>query len=349
MDIIRERLANQFLTGKPLATPVEVVRRLGAVQAQDIPGAKWAVGMRTRNATNADVEHALARGEILRTHVLRPTWHFVTREDIRWMLALTGSRITAVMNVYGKKLGLTPAVYRRSRAVIEKALGAGTHLTRTELTAALRAARVDTSTERLMRLIMSAETEGVICSGAVRGKHQTYALLDQRAPQASVIDRDEALSRLALLYFRGRGPATVHDFSWWSGLTVGDARRGIEVSGRALTAIEVGDRTMWMVEREAPAAPAVNTAHLLPNYDEYFIGHRDRSAIGRRLKGVHLVTGGDASITHVVIVGGELVGGWRRVPPGAGTTANVTFAVRVSRDERALVERERARFASFFA
>src|SRR4051812_43477130 len=122
MDLIRERLANQCLTGPRLSGPVEVVRRQGAVQAQDYVGAKWAIGMRTRNATHADVEHAIARGEILRTHILRPTWHFVLPEDIRWMLALTGPRISQAMASYNKKLGLTPPVLRRSNDVIAKAL-----------------------------------------------------------------------------------------------------------------------------------------------------------------------------------------------------------------------------------
>lgn len=347
MDVVRERLANSFLTGTPLPSPVAVVRRLGAVQAQDYPGAKWAVGMRTRDATDADVEGAVERGEILRTHVLRPTWHFVAREDIRWMLKLTGPRIAAVMNRYSDTLGMTPALFRRSRAVIEKALGGGTHLRRSELAEALRAARIDTATERLTRHIMRAEIDGVICSGACRGKHQTYALMDERAPQSPEIERDDALSRLALLYFRGRGPATVHDFSWWSGLSVGDAKRAIDIRGASLTPITVGERKMWFVERDSVAPDPTGTAHLLPNYDEYFIGHRDRSAIGRRLKGVHLVTGGDASVTHVVIVAGELVGGWRRVPPGAGTAAAVKLAVRVTRAERALIEQQRARFEAF--
>src|SRR5689334_6237552 len=145
IDVIRERLANQILTGPRLDGPVDVVRHQGAVQAQDYAGSKWAVGMRTKGANHADIENAVARGDILRTHVLRPTWHFVLPEDIRWMLNLTGPRIAGVMNLYNDKLGLTPAVYKRSRAVIEKALSAGTHLTRSELAGALRSARIDTA------------------------------------------------------------------------------------------------------------------------------------------------------------------------------------------------------------
>jgi hypothetical protein len=349
IDVVRERLANQFLTGPRLSGPVEVVRRQGAVQAQDYTGAKWAVGMRTVSSTHADVEQAVASGEILRTHVLRPTWHFVLPEDIRWMLALTGPRISQAMSSYNRKMGLTPAVFRRSNKVIETALRDGAHLTRTELGEILRRNRVrETTGTRLAHMMMQAELEAIVCSGACRGKQFTYALLDRCAPAAAPIDRDDALSRLADRYFTSHGPATAHDFSWWSGLTVGDARRAIAVLGPRLTEVEAGGQSMWMVPREPPAPPASGTAHLLSNYDEYFIGHRDRSAIGRRAKNIDAVSGGDARISHVAFVNGELVGEWRRTVTPTGLEATLKPFVRLSRDERALLERERARFAAFF-
>jgi hypothetical protein len=346
VDVIRERLANQFLTGPGLPGPVEVVRRLGAVQAQDYTGAKWAVGQRTKSATNADVEGAVSRGEILRTHVLRPTWHFVLPEDIRWMLALTGPRIAKAMHNYNEKLGLTAALFRKSSAIIEKALRDGAHLTRTELGEILRRNRIpDTSGTRLAHLMMQAELDALVCSGPCRGKQFTYGLLDLRAPAGASIDRDEALGRLAVVYFKGRGPATTHDFAWWSGLTMGDSRRAIEIAGTALTPVRVGEKQMWMVERESPAPPVKRRAHLLPNYDEYFIGHRDRSAIGHRLEHVDPVTGGDASISNVVFINGELVGGWKRTPHGAVVTPHV----KLSPDEKKWIDGEIKRFAAFLA
>jgi hypothetical protein len=163
----------------------------------------------------------------------------------------------------------------------------------------------------------------------------------------ATIDRDEALSRLAERYFATRAPATVHDFAWWSGLSVADAKRAVEIRGSRLESLTVGDSKMWMTARSREAPTADGTAHLLSNYDEYFIGHRDRSAIGRRLKGVHLVTGGDASISHVAIVAGELVGGWKRVAGAAGFTAAVKLSVRVSPAERKCLDVARARFDAF--
>ena len=346
-DLIHRRLASQFLIGTPLETPEEVVRTLGAVQSQDYAGGQWAIGMRTRVSTAADVEAAFASGAILRTHVLRPTWHFVLREDIRWMLQLTGPRVSAVMGIYNEKFGLTPSIYRRSHRVIEKALGAGVPLTRRELAESLRAAVIDTSEFRLVRLVMQAEVDGLICSGPRRGSQFTYALLDDRAPAAAGMDRDEALARLARIYFRTRGPASAHDFAWWTGLTVGDARRAMDILGPTLARIDVDGRHLGVIETDRIAPPAAKVGHLLPNYDEYFIGHRDRSFIGLRLGGVDLVTGGDARIGHVVLVGGQLVGGWKRIGAPKETTVDATFMTRISRDERAAIDRARARLEEF--
>lgn len=345
--LVQRRLANQFLVGAPLEAPVDVVRALGAVQSQDYAGGQWAIGMRTRASTVADVEAAISSGAILRTHVLRPTWHFVAREDIRWMLQLTGPRVSAVMGIYNEKLGLTPAVYRRSHRVIAKALDAGVPLTRRELAESLRAAGIETSGFRLVRLVMQAEVDGLICSGPRRGNQFTYALLDHRAPAADPIERDEALARLATIYFRTRGPASAHDFAWWSGLTVGDARRAMDILGSELARVEVDGRLLGVIETDRIAPASAKVGHLLPNYDEYFIGHRDRSFIGLRLGGVDLVTGGDARIGHVVLVGGQLVGRWKRLGAASETTVDATFMTRVSRDERATIDRARARLEQF--
>ena len=313
-DIARRRLNNQRLL-KPLGNaPVDVVRFLGAVQSQDYSGAKWALGMRTRGVTDADVERAFAEGAILRTHVMRPTWHFVTPPDIRWMLALTAPRVKATMAYYDRKLELDDAVFRRSNAAIERALRDAKQLTRQELAKALRDARVDvTGGQRLGHLMLRAELDALICSGARRGKQFTYALLEERVPPAPSLQRDEALLELTRRYFTARAPATANDFAWWSGLTVGDAKRGIEIASDALQRELIEERVYWSAAGGAlPPTTRSPVAHLLPNYDEYFIGFKDRSAIGQRLDSSQLVTGGDALTAHVVVVDGQLVGGWRR-------------------------------------
>ncbi len=347
-DIARRRLASQHLAAATITTPAEVVRLLGAVQAQDYAGAKWALGMRTRGVDDAVVEQAVSDGSIIRTHVLRPTWHFVAPADVRWMLALTAPRVSAAMASYNRKLELDAAVFRRSNAALTRALRDGKQLTRAELAAVLRRARVNVDgTQRLGHLVMQAELDGVICSGARRGKQFTYALLEERVPPAAPLGRDEALLELTKRYFATRSPATPHDFAWWSGLTVADATRGIDMAGSALEREVIDDRTYWVDLSVRSRREASPMAHLLPNYDEFFIGFKDRSAIGKRLKSSELATGGDALTAHVVVVDGQLVGGWKRTLTKKAVVVELNLLTRLTNSEERAVAAAAEAYGNF--
>jgi len=215
LDICARRLVNQGLVRPALGKASEVVATLGAAQAQDYFGGKWGLAQRTRGVSEVEVEAELSAGTILRTHVLRPTWHFVMPQDIRWMLALTAPRIRMVLAHYDRTLGIDAKVLRQSRVAMTRALGNGRELTRAELAGELAKAgvRVD-GTQRLARIVMHAELDALICSGARRGKQFTYALLDDRAPSARAMERDAAMRELACRYFTTRGPATEADFAW---------------------------------------------------------------------------------------------------------------------------------------
>jgi hypothetical protein len=347
-DIASRRLVNQHLVGAGFATAVEVVRRLGAVQAQDYPGAKWGVAIRTPAATDAEVERAVNDGAIVRTHVLRPTWHFVAGRDIRWMLALTAPRVRARMAPYNRHLELDDKVFARSAAAITKALIGGNQLTRAELGAVLRRARIDSGVgQRLAHLMMRAELDGLVCSGAWKGRQSTYALLDERVPPGPALQPDEALAELARRYFATRGPATVQDFAWWSGLSVGDARRGIAMLQPGLEQETIGRRTYWYADESPPARSATTTAHLLPNYDEYFIGFKDRSAIAERVDASSVPVAAGALQPHVIVVDGQLVGGWKRVITGRRVTLKMRIVVGISRRELGAVEGVAERYGRF--
>ncbi|MBV9880532.1 MAG: AlkZ family DNA glycosylase [Gemmatirosa sp.] len=346
--VARRRLAAQSLVGPPLATPADVVARLGAVQAQDYAGAKWALAQRSAGATDADVERAFADGAILRTHVLRPTWHFVAPADIRWMLALTGPRVRALMTSYDRTLGLTDDVYRRSHAAIAQALEGGRTRERGELAEALGAAGIDTAgTQRLAHLVMRAELDGVVCSGPRRGSQSTYALLDERVAPAAPIERDDALGRLTARYFTTRGPATLQDFAWWSGLTVADAKRGVEIVGDALVRETLDGRAHWHGASAPEPGEPTGIAHLLPNYDEQFIGHRDRAAVLGRMAHLSSEQRSAALWGHVVAIDGELVGGWKRAPSKRGVVVTYDLPARLRRGERAAIAAAEARYATF--
>jgi hypothetical protein len=313
MNIVRNRMANQFLTAPWRGSIAALVQKLGAVQAQDYAGAKWALSLRTNGVNDAEIENELARGRILRTHVLRPTWHFVAPDDIRWMLALTAPHIQRRMATYDRRLGLTPSILRRCCNAIAKSLAGNNHLTSAELRAMLSTKRLGKMTpQQLAHVMMHAELEAVVCSGARNGTQFTYALLDERVPETDGLRPDQALAELTMRYFVTRSPATVHDFAWWSGLPVREARRGITSCSASLHQFNLNGKQYWQAARIDDTQQNKRTAHLLPNYDEYFIGYKDRSAIGDRLANVALVSGGDSLIAHVIFVDGQIVGGWKR-------------------------------------
>jgi hypothetical protein len=263
------------------------------------------------------------------------------------MLALTAPRIKRVMSYYNAQIGIDDALLRKTNRILERALRDGKQLTRTELAKALQQAGVDVSGPyRLARVVMNAELDAVVCSGARRGKQFTYALLEERVLSARSLDGDEALLELGRRYFTTRGPATPNDFAWWSGLTVADARRAIAIMGSELEREEIDGRAYWSVPASVKRwrSPLV---HLLPNYDELFIGHKDRSALGKRMASVDLVTGGDALTAYVVVVDGQLVGGWKRVSAAKSVAIELKLPVRLSAAERAALGAAARRYAEF--
>ncbi len=343
--IVSARLRNQRLRGARFATPVDAVSWLGAVQAQEYDNAKWALALRTQRTSDAAIEHALTEGTILRTHVLRPTWHFVAAADIRWMLALTGPRISAAMASYNRQLELDAGVLRRSQQTMVRALRGGVHLTRQELKAVLQRDGINADgVQRLAHIVMQAELDGVICSGVRRGRQITYALLDERVAASPTLSRDDALAELARRYFTSHGPAQLHDFAWWSGLTVPDARTGIGMVEREFEKEIVDGKTYWLrPSREGTARS--RTVYLLPLYDEYLIAYKDRSAaldISRWTRGV-----GRDPFSAPIVVDGRVVGGWKRIPKGNRVVLTLTPFEPLDRNCTSAIEAVARTYARF--
>jgi hypothetical protein len=344
-DLIRRRLANQRLSRSSLRTPADVVSWLGAMQSQDYPGAKWAIGLRAA-VTDEDVDRACDEGSIVRTHILRQTWHFVARDDIRWMLALSGPRVNAVNAHYYRKLGLDERTFTRSRTAIERALRDGTHLTRPELGTALHRAGIVASGTRLAFLTMRAELDAVISSGRRRGNQLTYALLEERVPGAKAIDRDAALAELARRYFTSHGPATLKDYVWWSGLTVRDAKAGIDLAASALVCEQVDGFTYWFAGGCASPAVASPLACLLPNYDEYLIAHKDRHLVMGRGSGDGVTRIKDPFVHHLVI-DGRLAGSWTRTVKAQSVLVECAMYARPNRETKDAIEAAAGRLGRF--
>jgi hypothetical protein len=341
-------LINQWLVSPTSQTAVEVVARLGAVQAQDYGASKWGIAQRSAGLTDAQIEKEIDGGAIVRTHVLRPTWHFVAAADIGWMLALTAPRVHAANAFWYRFLEVDDAVARRGRGVIEKALRDGKHLTRSELGAALTSAKIQVENPvRLACIVMRAELDGVICSGARRGKQSTYALLEMRVGRAAALDRDAALSELARRYFTTRGPATIADFRWWSGLTAADARRGVEAAATYVEQRSIDGRSYWFPAEERSVRVSSSIAHLLPNFDEYFIGLKDRSAFGARLESSPVKPKATGLAGHVLAVNGQMVGGWRRTLVARAVVVEPKALIRLSEAERRAVRAAARKFGRF--
>jgi hypothetical protein len=335
-----QRLFNQRMTRPGPRTPEKLVAWMGAMQAQEYGPAKWGLGLRLPpSATDAAIERAVKQGRILRTHILRPTWHFVAAADIRWMLELTAPRVQRIMASYDRQIGLDPAVMTRAAGVLEQALGDSDCLTRQELGRHLHAAGLPAGNRELAHIAMYAELEGLICSGPRRGKQSTYALLANRAPLAKRLQRDEALAELTNRYFRSHGPATVRDFVWWSGLTSADAKRGLEMIQARHR--EEGGLKYWTVGRDLRSAPRSRSSlHLLPIYDEYLVAYRDLQAVPRP---PYLM----GSFQHAMVIGGQVTGTWRITPSAGGVAVNVEPLRRLTPAERRGLALEVARYRRF--
>lgn len=346
LELIARRLHNQRLAAGQFRTAAEVVAWFGGVQAQEYAVAKWALALRCAGAGAADVEEAFAAGRILRTHVMRPTWHFVAPADIRWMLALTGPRISAAMAPYNRKLDLTARLFTKSHGIIARALEGGRFLTRAELAERLGRRGIEARGQRLAHLTMQAELDRVICSGPRRGSQFTYALLDERAPQASDLTRDASLAELARRYFASHGPATVRDFGWWSGLTMKDARLGVELCRPALVQEEIGGSICFSAGAAATPAMPRQATYLLPIYDEYLIAYKDREFVNGSYAPAVTVAAAAGSPHHLV-VGGRLAGSWGQAASAAGVRVTITPFRPLSAAESRQVRSAAARFGAF--
>jgi hypothetical protein len=354
--IAERRLQNQGITGAGRRSPVEAVSMSGAVQAQEYAAANWGLAVRVRGEPAAShIEQAFNRGDILRTHVMRPTWHFVTPADIRWLLELTAPRVHKRMAPYDRQLELDPRTMVRGTAVIERALRDRQYLTRRELADRLRDSKLEITGTRLAHLALYAELEGVICSGPLNGSQFTYALLAERAPRATRLQRDEALAELCRRYFSSHGPATVRDFVWWSGLTTPDAKRGLEMINA--TRETVDGRTYWSAEGaalsdfEGPVLSDVEgrngLAHLLPIYDEYLVAYQDRHVVPHGPRAVSLPSRAQVIFQHALVVAGQVAGTWRMTKNGAGVLLTVTALHRLTARERRAIAGTAKRFERF--
>jgi hypothetical protein len=346
IDLINLRLYNTGLTSPRFGEVTEAVSSLGAVQAQDFAMAIWALGLRVKNSTSRSIEEVYDEGDILRVHIMRPTWHFVAPEDIRWMLELTSPRVKMLMSSTNRRIGLDDKILVTTNKVLVNALRDHKYLTRREIKTTLANSGIQTDVQRLAHILAWAELESLICSGPRRGKQFTYALLDERVPRSKKLAREEALAKLAQKYFTSHGPAQLEDFSWWSGLSFNDAKGAIECIQSNLEQVRIEGKNYLFIDAKQ-TMPKPPEALLLSLFDEYSIAYKDRSYISEGNNIQKMLSAGTA-VNAVVVINGKVAGTWKKSTSPKNVNLIINPFRTFNNNEQEASNLEAARFGKFF-
>ncbi|MVM31763.1 winged helix DNA-binding domain-containing protein [Spirosoma sp. HMF4905] len=344
--LIQHRLINQQLAQPLFTRPAELVAWFGAMQAQDYAAAKWAVGLRLPNTTDAAIEQAIADKSIIRTWALRSTLHLIAAEDIRWLLTLVRHRLASQCGTHYRKLDLNEAVFAKSQTAMIRALEGGQQLTRPELKDALTQSGILTHDLRLNFLLGNAAFDGLICFGNRRGKEFTFTLLDEWFPHTNRLVRDEALASLTIRYFTSHGPATLQDFVWWSGLTVTEVKEGLDLAKSRLISEVIQGQTCWMASQTLDYT-VLPTVHLLPSFDEYLVAYKDRTAPLGSLGLSQIVSAGNGIFSPVIVVDGRVVGTWKRTIKKAAVTVDTHLFFPLSEEQQQAVALAGTQYCAF--
>lgn len=340
-DIAHQRLFNQRIAGEKFQQPEDVVRWMGALQAQDYQQALWAIGLRMQSAARATIEQAIEDRKILRTWPMRGTLHFVPAEDAKWMLQLGAARMVASATRRLEQLELDQATIERARQVFHSALQGGKRLTRQEMMQTLEDAGISTQGQRGYILLGYLSETGLLCLGPMQEKQQTFVLLDEWVPRARQVSREESLAIFAERYFTSHGPATAHDFARWAGITLTDAKAGLESAKAGLISEKIAGQVYWMAAGQQ--ARTTSSVYLLPGFDEYLLGYKDRSAVLAAEHAPRIVPGGNGVFLPMLVVAGQVVGTWKRaLGKKALNVAFTPFTPLGDAEERAAIEAARA-------
>jgi hypothetical protein len=345
-DIAYYRLINQQIAATKHTTPKELVSWMGAMQAQDYAMVKWAVGVRLPNASEQLIEKALANGDILRTHLMRPTWHLVSSDDIYWMLELTAPKLKTQSKNRDSSMGLDEASIAKSNKLIEKALQGGKHLTRDEIMVYHSEAGLNVNDNRPAHYMMRAEYDGLVCSGATINKKSTFALLEEIVPKPQPIKREEALARLAQKYFLSHSPATLADFVWWSGLSVTEARKALE-SVKTKFIQEKIDDEIYIISNSFTDITETPSAFLLPAFDEYLISYKNRSAVITPQNQPRAYNN-FGTFKPTIVVNGQVTGIWRKTVRNKKIQVETELFHPHSKAETEMIELATQKYERFF-
>ena len=336
-EIPKRRASAQYLA-RPHKNALDLVKSLGAMQAQEYVPALWAVGLRACSETQASVEQFVAAGKIVRTHPMRGTHHFVHADDVRWLIALMGPLMIQRNQRRNRELELDEKTLSKAMSALAKALAGGHHLARAGVADVLRRANISPEGQRLSHIIYRAELEGIVCSGARQGKQITIALLDDRVRAQKPRSREDSLIELATRYFTTRGPATAKDFTWWCQLRAADIRAAMESAK-----LETDGRYYW---RDAGKPAPLPRALLIPPYDEYTVAYADRSHAGTPPADPKTF-GETALLGPGVVVDGKVIGSWKRSFSKKGVAIETRLWRKITKVEQAAIDEAADRYAAF--
>ncbi|NLY24097.1 MAG: winged helix DNA-binding domain-containing protein [Bacteroidales bacterium] len=347
-ELLNVRLYNQLLSFHELKEPREVVARMGAMQSQALEMAKWAIGSRLQNSSAKEITGALNRGEVIRTHILRPTWHFVAADDLRWMYALSYPRLKPVYRSYAKMLGADESLLYRCIPLIEELLSGGKHLSKQEIGVALAERGVLLDDNHLSLLLSFTELEGVIVNGELVGSRQTFTLLDEWAPRIPDITREEALERLARKYFTSHGPATLQDFAWWSNLPITDCRKALEMIRPDFLRESIDGRECWMPnDIESPPSDQTSALLLAP-FDEFVVSYKERNEMIEEAHYSKVMTK-NGIFSPTIMLNGRIIGSWKKNMKKNVPQITLTFFEKVPKKTIALFQPEIKKVEKFYA
>lgn len=344
-DITTHRLHNQQLLAQAFKTPPDLVAWMGILQAQDYASAKWSIGLRLPGVTDVDVEKAIADKSIVRSWSMRGTLHFMSPDNLYHFNTIAGPRLIAGMAGRYKQLGLDAATIAKGQKVLEKAM-LGKQLTRDELREALKAKGIPNQGLQLNHIMLYTALNNKLCLGNRRNKEFTYTLQDDWIPQPKHLKRDEVLALMAQTYFQSHSPATVADFAWWAGITLADAKIGFDAVKHSLVSEAVNGVVYWFPQ-SMPAIKQLATVHMLPSFDEYILGYKERNLMLPKEHLHHVIGSGNGLFAPVVLINGMAQGVWRRTFKKDTVNVELMPFTKFSLSTKKEIEKEAKRFATF--
>lgn len=348
-ELLHIRLYNQLLSTHDLKQPQEVVSWMGAMQSQSLDLAKWAIGTRLENKSVKDIDEALNTGKIIRTHILRPTWHFVSAEDIHWMYDLSNPRLKPVYQSYARMRQVDEALICKTASILVNILEGNKHLTKEEITANLASKDIIIDDINVLNQVINyAEMEGLVVNGSIRGKQQTFTLLEELAPRKETICKEEALERLARKFFTSHTPATIQDFAWWSGLSLTECKQAVELIKHDFVSEKINGRAFWIRNNITIPPTDRDSALLLSPFDEFVVSYKDRSELIHETHYGKVMTK-NGLFSPTVMLNGEIVGSWKKATLKGAPKVELSFFEKTAKKIQQLFTPEIKRLEKFYS